>query len=1373
GEQSVVLVLGEGVGHGLIPQPSGHPLTLQTDRDGIWLVEGGEAEPAFAAPSPDFLVPPRATKAQRQLRAQQDGLKLLPEPVVDVVVAYNATLVSVMGSDAAVQARIAFLEALSNQTYRDSQAEIQIRVVGVHLVDYADNNDNDDALGEITAGSALPIKAEIDRVRNQYGADLVMLLRNFDRAAQSSCGVGYILGYHGDPFNKNYGFSVVSDRGYGGDNCGEFTFAHELGHNMGGHHDTETEDGGYGAYTYSRGYRKTLAANSGFATVMAYTQSPQVRVGYFSNPRLSLCLSQPCGEVDQADNARGLTEAATALAGLVAAIPVGAEPSLSVADLTVLEGNAGNTTASVLVRLSAPAPGPVQFTLATSSGSAAAPVDYLGRVVAGTIPAGAVQASVDFIVRGDTVVEQDEVFAVSVSNVTGARVADGQGVVTIDNDEPIPDLTVADASVDEGNAGTTQLTFTASLSQASGTPVAFNVRSFNYAAGANSATEAEDFDHVSLDGVQIPAGATTAQFTVPVHGDATVEQDESFYLTLSGITAANLADGRAVGRIRNDDGVANRPAISIAPASVSEGNAGTRVASFSISLSQAATSAVRFGVATSDLTAQAGSDYEARLALDQTIAAGQSGATFSVNISGDTIAEPNELFNVTLQNVTGADIAVAQAAGTIVNDDDGLLPVFAARDDRWILRENAAATVINVRGNDEYDAARLAGGSLSITTAPAQGSATVQTQGTAGTAADDTVLYSPPANFSGEVDLGYRLCESAGRCVDGVLSLVLRPSVDVAIDSATGSGFEDRSLAGLRALPAAEFSATRLLAPEVISQVLAVDPSPESPWDAGRIGTQFVLRGIAPSADGLSEVRRVLVDARSLEARDVDLYLGLDLDADGSPDANELRCTAAMATPVERCELAITAQAPSVPYWVMAHNRSAASHSVQLDHWVVRLVPDDAGPLATGRLVATGAGRLPAGAAFPLRLGWTDLTLLPGERRLGYVQLRSDAATSAGLFPVRISRSAGDMPALALASGAPVTIALAPGASQDRIYIDVPAGATRLVATTTSPRNVDLYLASVPAAGAPAILAAPARSAAQATAAGASGNESINLSGAALVPGRWYVTVVNAGAEPASVAVRATVLGQAPVVRPGSYFNAQRGGHGLFLYPAGADLAGLWYTYLQDGSPTWYYLQGAAPGANGIWTAKLYRSAWTGTGNRLTEIGKAAVTPSGPDAFAFSYTLDGETGAEPLTALGRGCPSLSGAPLDVSSHWFNPATSGTGYSVQMFPGYEFYAAFVYDGLGVPRFLVAERSGFGGAQATLPLEQLAGFCPLCARTGTPSRRGIGTFTRRYADGSFANITLEGLYASPVSGTWAANQAVQALGGAGSTQGCVLP
>src|SRR5690606_34035806 len=97
--------------------------------------------------------------------------------------------------------------------------------------------------------------------------------------------------------------------------CSEWTFTHELGHNMGAHHDTDTTDGDYGAYSYSRGYRRTLETEKGFGTIMAYVDGPQARLGYLSNPRTSPCMGVPCGVENQADNARGLSQSAPIIAG--------------------------------------------------------------------------------------------------------------------------------------------------------------------------------------------------------------------------------------------------------------------------------------------------------------------------------------------------------------------------------------------------------------------------------------------------------------------------------------------------------------------------------------------------------------------------------------------------------------------------------------------------------------------------------------------------------------------------------------------------------------------------------------------------------------------------------------------------------------------------------------------------------------------------------------------------------------------------------------------------------------------------------------------------------------------------------------------------
>ena len=104
----------------------------------------------------------------------------------------------------------------------------------------------------------------------------------------------------------------------------------------------------------------------------------------------------------------------------------------------------------------------------------------------------------------------------------------------------------------------------------------------------------------------------------------------------------------------------------------------------------------------------------------------------------------------------------------------------------------------------------------------------------------------------------------------------------------------------------------------------------------------------------------------------------------------------------------------------------------------------------------------------------------------------------------------------------------------------------------------------------------------------------------AMTPGRQYLMKL------ATKEVTATVTATAPVVRPGSYFNAARSGHGLFLYPAGSARVGLWYTYLEDGTSTWYYLQAPAPGLDGLWTSPVYRAAWDGGRNVLTEAARIA-----------------------------------------------------------------------------------------------------------------------------------------------------------------------
>jgi hypothetical protein len=111
--------------------------------------------------------------------------------------------------------------------------------------------------------------------------------------------------------------------------------------------------------------------------------------------------------------------------------------SLSIADVSVPEGNAGTTTATFVIRLSQPLPNPVTFDIATSNGTASSASDYVARSQSGRyLDAGRTTQVFEVSINGDTTSEVTEFFNVTISNVTGATLADGTAVGTIGNDEP-------------------------------------------------------------------------------------------------------------------------------------------------------------------------------------------------------------------------------------------------------------------------------------------------------------------------------------------------------------------------------------------------------------------------------------------------------------------------------------------------------------------------------------------------------------------------------------------------------------------------------------------------------------------------------------------------------------------------------------------------------------------------------------------------------------------------------------------------------------------------------------------------------------------------------------------------------------------------
>ena len=115
------------------------------------------------------------------------------------------------------------------------------------------------------------------------------------------------------------------------------------------------------------------------------------------------------------------------------------QASLSIGDVLVSEGNSGTSTATFIVRLSAPVPNPVYFNIATSNGTATAGSDYVARSQTGKfMDAGRTTQAFDVVINGDISVESNESFNVTISGVTGATLADGSAVAVITNDDAAP-----------------------------------------------------------------------------------------------------------------------------------------------------------------------------------------------------------------------------------------------------------------------------------------------------------------------------------------------------------------------------------------------------------------------------------------------------------------------------------------------------------------------------------------------------------------------------------------------------------------------------------------------------------------------------------------------------------------------------------------------------------------------------------------------------------------------------------------------------------------------------------------------------------------------------------------------------------------------
>lgn len=243
--------------------------------------------------------------------------------------------------------------------------------------------------------------------------------------------------------------------------------------------------------------------------------------------------------------------------------PIATLPTISINDVSVTEGNVGTVTAGFTVSLSAASTSTVTVDFITTGVTATSGTDFVASSGTVTFLAGQTSKPINITVNGDTLDEINETFTVDLSNPTNATIADFQGVGTILDDDPAPTLSINDVTQAEGNAGTSNMVFTVSLSAVSGKDV-----SVNYLTADNTATQPSDYTLTSGT-LTILAGSLSGPIPVPIVGDTIGEANETFLVNLSAPVNATLLDSQGQGTITNDDAVTNDFSISTSMSTIS------------------------------------------------------------------------------------------------------------------------------------------------------------------------------------------------------------------------------------------------------------------------------------------------------------------------------------------------------------------------------------------------------------------------------------------------------------------------------------------------------------------------------------------------------------------------------------------------------------------------------------------------------------------------------------------------------------------------------------------------------------------------------------------------------------------------------------
>ena len=331
------------------------------------------------------------------------------------------------------------------------------------------------------------------------------------------------------------------------------------------------------------------------------------------------------------------------------------EITVTILDQSVVEGGTMTFTATI-DNLS---PTDIVIEITTVDNTAISPDDYAGITtpVIITIPAGTLvgTTTIPITTVQDDIYEQDETFTLNGNVTSNNTVNNPTATGTIINNDPMPTVSIADATADEGDV----LNFVISLSNPSSESIFIEFTTVDV-----SAISGEDYTGVDAVSIEIPPFTTSFSFTIESLDDNIYEPTETFDL-IGIITSANTlnTDIQAIGSIIDNEPY---PTVQVSNPVVVEGN----ILVFQVTTQPASYQDIVFNVFTTNGTAHEPGDYVMLSQSGFTIPALSNGIDVSVQTNDDTLDEDTEdmYLNVVVTSFNANNIQ-AVGTGTILDND--------------------------------------------------------------------------------------------------------------------------------------------------------------------------------------------------------------------------------------------------------------------------------------------------------------------------------------------------------------------------------------------------------------------------------------------------------------------------------------------------------------------------------------------------------------------------------------------------------------------------------------------------------------------------------------------------------------------------------